>query len=82
LEEKKKQAKSHRTLNSKFQQRYRMKNSRPSQKGGFFFFKYALRPGGPRHRNAAAPGAISLCSMAPAKAAYAATGIFFLLIND
>jgi hypothetical protein len=39
-----------------------------------------LRPGGPRHRNAAAPGTISLRSIAPAKAAFAATGIFFLLI--
>jgi len=34
--------------------------------------------GWPRRRNAAAPGAISLRSMAPAKAAYAATGNFIL----
>jgi len=38
---------------------------------------FVLRPDGPRSRNAAAPGAISIRSMAPAKAAYAATGNFF-----
>jgi len=43
-------------------------------------FYFALRPGGPHHRNAAAPGAISLRSMAPAKAAFAATVIFFCII--
>jgi hypothetical protein len=41
--------------------------------------RFALGPGGPRHRTAAVPGAISLRSIpafgrtAPAKAAYAAT---------
>ena len=38
---------------------------------------FVFRPDGLRSRNAAAPGAISLRSMAPAKAAYAATGNFF-----
>jgi hypothetical protein len=49
-------------------------------KGRLLFFAFALRPRGPRHRNASA--AISLRSIptyggtAPAKAAYAVTGIF------
>jgi hypothetical protein len=38
---------------------------------------FCPQAGRPRRRNAAAPGAISLRSMAPAKAAYAATVIFF-----
>jgi len=38
--------------------------------------------GRPRSRNAAAPGAISLRSMAPAKAAYAATGKLFMMMED
>jgi len=38
--------------------------------------------GRPRHRNAAAPGLISLRSITPAKAAYAATGIIFSCINQ
>jgi len=45
----------------------------------FLFLSFALRPGGPRRRNPeySGPGAISLRSIAPAKAAYAATGLFF-----
>ena len=51
-------------------------------------FSDALRPGGPRHRNAAAPGAIPLRSIsasgvtAPAKAAYAVTGIFYSFLPE
>jgi hypothetical protein len=45
---------------------------------------FALGPGGPHHRNAAAPGAnkiqrLSLEAGAPAKAAYAVIGMFILL---
>ena len=39
---------------------------------------FALRLRGTRRRNAAEPGVISLRSITPAKAAYSATGIFFL----
>jgi hypothetical protein len=47
----------------------------------YFYFVFALRPGRPRHRNAAASGAnlspgLTLEAGAPAKAAYAMTGIF------
>jgi hypothetical protein len=41
---------------------------------------FCPQTGRPRHRNAAAPGLISLRSIIPAKAAYAATGIIFSLI--
>ena len=40
---------------------------------------FALRPRGPRRRTAAEPGVISLRSITPAKAAYAATDIVFFL---
>ena len=42
---------------------------------------FVLRPDGPRHRNATAPGAISLRSMAPAKVAYAVTGILIKIVD-
>jgi hypothetical protein len=41
-------------------------------------FLICPQAGRPRHRNAAASGAISHRSNTPAKAAYAATGIIFL----
>jgi hypothetical protein len=45
---------------------------------------FALGPGGPHHRNAAASGANKIESLsqnagAPPKAAYAVIGVFFLL---
>jgi hypothetical protein len=48
----------------------------------YFYFVFALRPGGPHHRNAAASGAngyatLSLKAGAPAKAAYAVIDSFF-----
>jgi hypothetical protein len=62
----------------------KIKRDRSEMSGLFFVFLFllpiALRPGGPRRRNAAAPGAISLRSIAPAKAAYAATGSFSFFI--
>jgi hypothetical protein len=45
-------------------------------------YSHALRPGGPRRLNAAAPGAISLRSMAPVKAAYEATVTIFFIIEQ
>jgi hypothetical protein len=49
-----------------------------------FLHGFALRPGGPHHRNAAASGANKNESLlqnagAPPKAAYAVIGVFFLL---
>ena len=43
----------------------------------FRLHRFALRPRGPRRRNAAEPGVISLRSITPAKAAFAATDIVF-----
>jgi hypothetical protein len=48
-------------------------------RGGFF--PGCPQAGRPRHRNTAASGLISLRSITPAKAAYAVTGFYFLLLN-
>ena len=45
--------------------------------GFITFLCFVLGPDGPRRCNTAAPGAISLRSMAPVKAVYAATGYNF-----
>jgi hypothetical protein len=65
------------------------RRSRPKRAVSFFkvaplLHGFALGPGGPHHRNAAASGANKIESLsqnagAPPKAAYAVIGVFFLL---